>query len=374
MPKNAAKYSSGDLAKIKSKIRAAMKRIGAEVGDKTESALVFASSSQQLDGQTPDSIVFMPKGEWEITPTVNGKSEAVNVIVDESTAVRLQESLAARLEDSIRPYAAFDHRPGPASFLPKGFKWDDDKGIMLEVDWTKAGKEAVSGRDYSYFSPTFLLNGKRVAGLPKDGEIGSLTNNPAFRKIQKIAASADDFEPELSMNKIAQELIELQVITAQQAETEDDDLLVKAIKGMHDALVMTQKANDLLQKENTDLQLKVQAVQETEADQVIRAAIDEGKIPPKDEDTVQFFKKQYLQYPEQTKKVLASLHGNSVLGKPIVEVKARDHAGARSWTQQDLIQAQKLAIAEIQETNPSLSFDTAFNKARQQHPELFVEA
>jgi hypothetical protein len=41
----------------------------------------------------------------------------------------------------------------------------------------------------------------------------------------------------------------------------------------------------------------------------------------------------------------------------------------------DLVQAQHLAIHEIQEAHPNLSYTDAFNKAKREHPEVFpVEA
>jgi phage I-like protein len=48
----------------------------------------------------------------------------------------------------------------------------------------------VEGRDYSYFSPSFQIGADGApAGLPDNGAIGALVNNPAFRDMQRIAAS-----------------------------------------------------------------------------------------------------------------------------------------------------------------------------------------
>jgi hypothetical protein len=105
-------------------------------------------------------------------------------------AMALQLDLQKLLRQNVRPYVDFDHVGGAAAALPKRFYWTDE-GVMLELDWTNAGKTAVSGRDYSYFSPTFLLDESGdPAGLPQAGSIGSLVNNPAFRSIRRIAARA----------------------------------------------------------------------------------------------------------------------------------------------------------------------------------------
>jgi hypothetical protein len=380
MPKNAGKYSSEDVKTIKGRIKAAGKKYGIDFsdnGDKTESALVSAASID-LEGETPAEIIYFPKGDWRIKPVVNGKAKEVSVKVDQSVASVLQADLNRRLKDTVRPYAAFDHKPGAASFLPKQFKWDDAKGVVLEVDWTQAGKDAVTGRNYSYFSPTFLLSDKgEVAGLPSTGEIGSLTNNPAFREIQKIAASADDDEGEESkMVKLTDKLVELEVITAEQAADADEEFLVRAVTGLHEALATVQAANARLVSENTALAAKAIEVQKAEATTIVQAAIAEGRIPAKNQDAIDFWMGQLIANPEQAKKAMAAtLQANPLLQK-VIDVKVSDTKRvAQGQSAADLVQAQHLAVAEIQAANPNLSYIDAFNKARRDKPEIFpVEA
>jgi phage I-like protein len=46
---------------------------------------------------------------------------------------------------------------------------------MLELEWTRSGKEAIEDRDYSYFSLMFLADKEgRPVGLPAAGAIGAL--------------------------------------------------------------------------------------------------------------------------------------------------------------------------------------------------------
>jgi phage I-like protein len=383
--KNRDKYSAEDQKTIGGRIRAAAKKLGIGTSDdgdggekdKAESALVYASVPIDLGGETPSEIVYMPKADSvTITPMVGGKAKAVTLKVDASVAEALQGDLAKRLDDPVRPYAGFDHKVGAASFLPKEFRWDEERGVILEVDWTKPGEEAVQGRGHSYFSPTFLLNDKgQIAGLPKTGEVGSLTNNPAFRERKmKIAASADDDKSEENtMIKVAEKLVELEVITAEQAD--DEALVINAVVGMHEALGLSQAANARLVSENTALQAKVADVQKAEATSVIEAAIAEGKIGSKDKDSIAFFTAQLIASPETTKKVLASMPANPLLQK-VIDVKVSDTKRVAGGTSAaDLVQAQHLAIAEVQEAHPGLNYTDAFNKARREHPEIFpVEA
>jgi phage I-like protein len=68
----------------------------------------------------------------------------------------LQRLLAeARERKRSRPFIDFDHQGKEAAAIPVKFIWDE--GIRLEVEWTSAGREAIAGRTYSYFSPEFIL-------------------------------------------------------------------------------------------------------------------------------------------------------------------------------------------------------------------------
>ena len=162
---------------------------GSPIGKGT--VLVTAQYAMPLNGELPTVIQYMPGGQQEICPNVNGVPKTISVNVTKKTAAALQADLKKLLAGSIRPFIDFDHIGGAAAALPRRFSWSDPDGVLLELDYTNAGKTAVSGRDYSYFSPTFLLNERGdPGGLPPSGAIGSLVNNPAFRSIRRIAARA----------------------------------------------------------------------------------------------------------------------------------------------------------------------------------------
>ena len=180
------------------------------------------------DGKAPAAFQFMPPGESVICATVNGKPGRRRVFVDKSSAERLQKDLegkvaAAQAGDKARPCGLFDHKSGPASFIPTRFYWDDERGVMCECEWTDAGKRAVEGRNYTYFSPCFrLAKDGRVMGLQDGVEVGSMVNNPAFEAIEPIAASkadepADDSEDVVNVNGGA----------AEKPECEPDDKIEK---------------------------------------------------------------------------------------------------------------------------------------------------
>lgn len=149
------------------------------------------------EGNTPESIEYLPEGEHCICCKVNGIAQSINVLVDNKSAETLQASLKALLEEyesgrGPRPFIDFDHENKRAAGFPLEFFWEN--GVRLKVEWTPAGREAIRNREYNYFSPECRVeNGdgvfpRRVEGL-SDGAIGALVNNPAFRKIKKISAA-----------------------------------------------------------------------------------------------------------------------------------------------------------------------------------------
>lgn len=150
----------------------------------------------------PEAIQYMPKGKQSIYATVNNKAGYAPLNVTRETAEVLQRDLETIQAEVAagkrsRPVLYFDHKTGPAAGIPKKFSWDDEKGVLLELDWTGAGRDAVMNQNYSYFSPTFRVDMEtgEVLGLHRDAtEVGSLVNRPAIENIGLIAAARPEGE------------------------------------------------------------------------------------------------------------------------------------------------------------------------------------
>src|SRR4029077_16229367 len=158
----------------------------------------------------------------------------------------------------------------------------------------------------------------------------------------------------------------------EQAADADEEFLVRAVTGVCESLTAVQAANARLTSENLALAAKAIEVQKAEATSIVQAAIAEGKIPAKNQDAIDFWTGQLTTNPEQGKKALASLSPNPVLQK-VIDVKVGDTKKvAQGQSTADLVQAQHLAVAEIQAANPNLSYTDAFNKARRDKPDIFL--
>ena len=160
---------------------------------KTLVTAALASSLVSIGGEPPAEILFLPEGDHEITPTVDGKPKTIRVKVPAARgneiAARLQAALAERHAGQVRPHLAFQHQTGAASGIPKSFRYEAGKGVMCSVEWSGSGAAAIRNKDFSYFSPVFLIGDDGTPeSLPAKGELGSLVNEPAFRNIGLIAA------------------------------------------------------------------------------------------------------------------------------------------------------------------------------------------
>lgn len=155
----------------------------------------ISTKVSEAGGHAPGGLLYMPAGEHVISATFNGKAATKRVIVDEAACERLQADLE-RVWEAVtagmraRPVVYFNHTAGPAAMVPRRFSWVSGKGIVLEGEWTAAGKEAVEGGTYAYFSPCFRRDREsgRVMGLTAGVEVGSLVNDPAFERNECIAA------------------------------------------------------------------------------------------------------------------------------------------------------------------------------------------
>lgn len=190
------------------------------------SILITAALATAFADGVPDEIVYIPEGVHVITPWVNGKPKEITVKVPaekgESITAVLQAALADRWTKSVRPWFDFEHKAGPASAHPKSFRYEKGKGIMCKLEWTGTGRKAIEGKDYSYLSPTFLMDDDGTpSGLPSRGPLAGILNEPAFREIPRIAASdaASEQEPSNTMSKLIFAALAISA-AAENAETE----------------------------------------------------------------------------------------------------------------------------------------------------------
>lgn len=282
------------------------------------------------NGEAPAAILWAPRGEHTIKCSLNGQPGTCVVRVTPDCVERLNADLEAKLAGNVKPVGLYDHEMGPASYKPARFVWDEEKGVVLELEgWTEQGKKDVEGGNYGYHSPRFRRDkgtGEIKGLIPDVIEIGSLVNDPAFDEIERIAASRtegsvahfDDVEDhdkpgdngDLEKPKEGLEqqdnnttnrdmditkLVALGILTEDEAKAENAEAIaLERIKALQDKGKASSDELEASKKELAKCQEEIAASRKQvkeRAAQDVADAIAAGKIAPKDEATKAFWER-----------------------------------------------------------------------------------
>lgn len=156
-------------------------------------------------------LMYMPGGTHVLTPSRDGEAVTVAVEVDASTADEVQRQFEALKAAGKNPFFSLFHDDETAAFRPSRFSWDTrldargelKAGVWADGEWTRAGREAVEGKDVWSFSPTFFASEQAFKADPAEpGEVvccefaranmGAVENDPAFDEISPLWASRSD--------------------------------------------------------------------------------------------------------------------------------------------------------------------------------------
>jgi phage I-like protein len=327
--------------------------------------IVTSAYSTPLNGTAPEEVMYMPAGKSVITPSVDGKAKKITVNVSKETADILQASLTQLLTEPVSPFVDFSHKGEESAATPTSFRWDD-RGVVMAVDWSAAGRSAIEGRVFRHISPTFLINESgEPCGLP-EGPIAALTNRPAFKQNAKISASdegattGDDEPPKLKgKKKMADETAE--TVTA-------------ALRTELEAL----RAENKTLRETAETQ-RVEAINR-DADLLIEAAVKDGKIAPKNETVKASLKRWAVTDLAGAKAHIESLPVNPAFKTVVTVTSAHRDVGKPPINSADSGGSSgKLCNAKVQAIRsqfPNMTYEEAWRKAEAEFPDLFqkVEA
>jgi hypothetical protein len=170
------------------------------------SACVEAKNFKSVLNPIADGILmYMPAGTHTITPSQNGRPVTVSVAIDAGAADRLESQRKSLEASGKKPFFSVQHSTQIAAFWPAEFFWDtrlDATGALVEGvwargAWTRAGREAVEGKDFRTFSPTFFVDAIRndpnrpvqvVCNNEAKANMGALENDAAFQSISPLWA------------------------------------------------------------------------------------------------------------------------------------------------------------------------------------------
>jgi len=321
-----------------------------------------AFSNALADGYAlPTDIQYMPPGRHRIRASQGGKPVSVEVAVSASTADVLQTFLAAKLTESAagredRPFFDFNHEDREASAWPTEFYWagEDPKtgGVRARLEWSDAGKQAVEGRTFRRFSPTFHLD---ASGHVTGSEInmGGLVNRAAFKRIAPLFAAAPvDTAPEQPpMQTLISTLRSLGLVEA--AATDEADLVSQVSRTVGS-----------LKSEISDLKSSLATQARQRAESFVDTAVRAGRVPAKDADARGFWVDALIRDEAKAVKALDALTINPVLARLVTD-------GESVTEPASLIARQEQKLAIVRAANPSADFQTIYANAKAEAPELF---
>lgn len=239
------------------------------------------------------SILWMPGGRHVIDCAVDGKPTRLTIDVKEEVVAGLNDELAEMVKSShagksAAPRADYGHnRSGPNSGKPLIFYWEEGRGIMLKIGWTRAATEAIRGGEWSYWSPQFRFSGDPDGVVELEGlsgiSVGGLVNDPAFETMEPVTAakilpggdsSGTNKHEETNMNytKIIGVLVALGALSQAQADADDGPALeawIKQMKGDAEALRAEAEA----------LRAEAGKARVAHAERLVSAAVQTGRLP-----------------------------------------------------------------------------------------------
>ena len=330
--------------------------------------MIISASFGELVSLNSDSMVYIPEGIHTISARVNGKPKQVTVRVKASEGEKLASKLQASLEKKMRlspvkPFIDFDHEGKKASARPSRFFYEKGKGIMVERTLTGAGRKAIENDDYCYFSPTVRIdNSGRPSGIPMDGPLGGLVNNPAFTQIPSLEASMAN-PPIKTMN----ELIQCGVLTQEQADKDNASDIAKrtieALKAEASRVDALKEKIKEMQAELADMMKNEAKRKEMNASKAVQQAVADGKILAKNEEGQTFWKEALIRDEDTAMKQIEAM---SVINPDITNsVVNASQAGTKSESRQEK------ALIEAGKRIPNGSYEEKWSKAEEIDPEAF---
>lgn len=283
------------------------------------------------------TMMVLPGGTHDITPEVNGRAQAVSVLVDAQSAVELNKQLAIlnAQRGNKRAFFDFDHESKVASGWPLEFSWAETPapGVYARVELSAAGADAIKGKNYRAFSiaaPIKRGTPARITASNSFGELalGGLVNDPAFPTIlplwAKNAAGAPSSDQTNNQdNMLTPEQIaalqakntelqaEITTLKAKQSRTELETEQLKAKQAEHEANTAKLEVAALKAK-NAEQEATLKAQRTKDAKAAVDAAVQRGAIPAQNDTLKAKWQKACEENPESIE-MLNAMQGNPAL-------------------------------------------------------------
>lgn len=272
-------------------------------------SVAVAALSVDLGGALPLEFRLLPAGEFRASR--DGRPFDVSAWrMDAAIAARVIARIRARQDDLVIDYehqtmnAEHNGQPAPAAgwISPAGVVWRDDGLYATDLRWTERARTLIAGDEYRYVSPVFTYDTR--TGEVLDVLMVGITNYPGIDGLTELtnrAAARFSFDDMQEGNPVNEELLKLLGL-AKDATEEQIKAAIVALKSGVDAVqgeleaARTALAAAKAETGTVDpakyvpiaavgeLQAQVAAlrgqVDGREIDELVRSALDEGRLVP----------------------------------------------------------------------------------------------
>jgi phage I-like protein len=209
--------------------------------------------------------------------------DAAAWLLDARIAAALIARAALKATDTLIDYehqslnAEWNGQPAPAAGWFNTLEWREGKGLYATgVRWTERARSLIAAREYRYISAVFSY-------LPITGEVleivsVALTNTPALDGLEALVAARRNIQSSDKEINMADEAKEVAALTQERDRLNTE---VAALKAANTTL--TQERDAAVAK-LADIEAKAVeaalAAEKAEHAAVLKAALDEGIVPP----------------------------------------------------------------------------------------------
>lgn len=309
--------------------------------------IAFAALSLALAPHAGNAIQLTPAGTFRAR---DGRpKDLAGWKMDASIAAKLIEQAAARATPYVIDYehqtlaTADNGKPAPAAGWFKTLEWRDGQGLFAtDVQWTDAAKAMIDAGEYKFISPVFGFD--RATGAVLKLQMAALTNTPALDGMDAVAALAQEFftrsqEPTHEKDQPMKALALLLGLKEDATEAEINAAIValNAKVAAHDATVAALKEQagkpdpakfvpvESVAALQADLAALTARLNEGELEDVVQAALKEGKLLPAMEPWArELGKKDLAALKGYVEKFPAVLNGNQTGGRAPAGEQAGD--------------------------------------------------
>lgn len=242
---------------------------------------------------TANDIQWMPPGTHTINALNDGEPDELTVTVNQDAARAVISDFqaimaAAKAGKGDLPYIDFNHADGEASGHPREVYWAGDDpikgGIRMKLAWTQAGEDAINGKTYRRFSPSFSIDKETGAINGTFTNMGGLVNRAAFRTISPIWSRSSQDQATNQQTKRNNDMSDTnQAVAAKDAEIEKLKAQLAAAQG--NTIVQAKDAEIAgLKTRITEMEGKLAVQAREHAKAIVAKAITEGRLAPQATD------------------------------------------------------------------------------------------